>query len=288
MSGASDRDDVQQRLERLGATPDVAPRPEFAEDLLARLLGSGVAAAVVTEPAGAADDERVQVERTAEVIDLGARRRRIASRLAVAASVAAVTVAVFGIANARSGGGPDGQVASVAAAAQLRSGDVVIDATGHLRDTRGGAIDIPDGTAELSCATAITFMDSEGNAYRCRAGATVEVDIVDGAIADSTGPTVVPQPRALVLTAAEVTPDRADQPLEWSWEPYDGPRFGSYRLLRTQAGGMPEVVAEITDVTSTAFAESVPLRRTSSYQLVVVAPDGAVVGRSNFIRVNVG
>lgn len=287
---------VKRQLEALGATQPPAPRPEFADALLNRLLEArGFAGTPASSPAEAVGWTATSGAVGDNVVPLAPRRRSkaVAARVAAAASIAAVSAGVLGVYNMVDSGGPTAQVNSIAAASDLKSTDVTISAQGLLLTGSGAPAEVGDGPAEMSCSSDMSFFDTSGNAYQCEQGSTIEVTIRNGAIVAASIPTTIPKPATMTLNPPEIAGDRANLPLQWTWERYDGPRFGLYRLVRTfeddtATSPTPEVVAEFTDVAATAVTEAAPLERIASYQLLVLAPDGTLLARSNLIRVKVG
>jgi hypothetical protein len=288
----SDIRNLRKQLEAFGEAPVPAPRPEFREALLARILEGARPAVTTTAGArlAASADETDPVIVHLEPVDQLAKRRRsrtLAMQAAAAVSIAAAAAGVVGVVSLVDDGGVPSAEIPAASASFSGEADVKIDRNGRLLRKDETPANLPDGTSDMSCATGMKFYDVSGDVYACAAGETVHVDIVDGAIVSSDA-----TPTVADMELTSQTPEPGE-PLEWTWVPYEDEVFDHYELLRVgyeapARSDLPdsaEVVlrTEAGDASVRSFKESKAPERTSTYQLRAVAEDGRELARSNLV-----
>lgn len=276
----TDLDDLREELQRLGRRPVPAPRHEFVDGLLVRLVGD---ADVGSRPAPAPLRPPV-------------RRRFAPIRTVALGSIAAALLLAVGLAGlfARGGGSdgvPGGSVVDVELSAAGTGADrgATINADGKV--TTSDQTPVADGEVKVVCTRSGQFQTASGTSISCDAGDTVTIEVLGGYVraAVSPQPTVAPPttvapPSTITLTNETV---EGQGPIKLSWQPYGGrERDVVYVLNRTERGATthPALAPGVT-----SYEEPVPSSEAViTYALEVRAFDGRLLAISDaFVKITV-
>lgn len=263
--------DIQEQLTRLGSRPTPAPRPEFVEGLLERLL---------------ADD----VDTDPTVVPFERRGHRLAGKVVwMASAAAALLIAVLAVSViGREQGGEGFALAS--APGETDGIEVTVDDNGYIAQLPA---EKADGVLSFTCTEDGRFRSAGGGLYECAKGKAITVRVKDRSIVEVQGATVVDPGHPTVIGLDFQKGSMSPVPSgTWSWEQADPEGFGRYVLLRHEGAdpvhGEPgtDVVADIADRKTLSFEISALPLGSWTYQLVVFDTDGEVTALSDLVIVN--
>ncbi|MPY93696.1 MAG: hypothetical protein GEV08_11735 [Acidimicrobiia bacterium] len=272
--------DLHDQLERLGRRPVPPPRPEFVENLLARIQLT--------------DD----LSEPAPVIYL--RRQSWARvRMAVAGVAAAVLLGAVGMLALARGGSEPGTSLPV----EMASGNTSFAATvedGRLVAPEDSPYEaLQNGTHNATCRQGGRLYLADGGYVDCDTDDTLELEIVDGRIMRATkvGPMIVEQPSTETSTAVtqgeelELESSAQSGGVRLEWTPATGASVEKYIVVSALGEGAPPAPIDAPTggprdraVSSTSLLVSLdeltPSTDKVAYRVFAVAADGSVLAES--------
>lgn len=273
----SSRRSLHEQLTDLGSRPAPAPRPEFVEALLDRLLNDEVTDDLTVAPVVALDS-----------------RRRLVAKFAWVASVAAALVIAVAAVSLVSGGtsGQEGTALALTAAPGVADGvQVTVDDNGYMAR-------LPDeqasGRLEFVCTDDGHFKSASGEQYVCVRDQAVTVVVRDKSIVAVEGltPVATAEPPDVIGLDFDEGVTGTTPSGTWRWERADPERFGRYVLLRREGadpvyrGAGTSVVAELRDIDAVSHLDNALPVGSWTYQLLVVDDTDEVTALSDLVTVN--